>query len=163
MVMQPTEKMFVDTFIKEHKAMLQQSSEICELLNKQISSFSIEFQNKTIVQVSIEEMITWKSALKKIIWGLWDNIQDHVERETAFIDSLTERRTRLIDLKRNEEVLEHLDEMAWLIDNTSARQMPRMLDYIQRKMAELCQGIDDHCQWGNEVLKEFEESEQVEC
>jgi hypothetical protein len=159
MVVKSPELIWTDIFFNEHNQLLQQSSQVCEMLTQQINSLGIEIRDRKTKINFIEEIVSWKADFKKVLWGLWIHLKDHVERETAFLDSFTERGLEPLELKRNEAVLEHLDEMNWLINNTPARQMPIMLGYIQQKKAELCQGVSEHCERSNQILKQFAEEE----
>jgi hypothetical protein len=129
------------------------------MLTQQINSLEIEIKDRRTNIDFVEEIVSWKSDFKKALWSLWDHLKDHVESETAFLDSFTERGLELAELKKNEEVLEHLDELDWLIYNTPARQMPIMLDYIRQKTDELCQGVSEHCQRSDQILKQFTEGD----
>lgn len=150
-------KIMDNAFVSEHAVILKRSLQVCEFANDHVNSLKTDFQGKDFDPSSIEKIIVWKQSLKQGIRQFADHVKDHVERETAFLDSFVGSGLEPEDLKRNEEVVEHLDELIWILDNTPDRKMIDMLVYIQQKIDELCQGVSHHCQWGNEALEMFEE------
>jgi hypothetical protein len=141
------ENPIIDTFIEEHKDILSQADQLIKLVDEQLTM--LQTYPKAIDSESIEKLIEWKVNLKEMVKQFTAMLKEHVKREMSY---LYEQKLEQTDLLKNEEVTEHMDEMAWLLDNTPVRQIPVFKEYFHQKLDELHQGIIQHCKEGNRIF-----------
>lgn len=160
MVIQETDKikMMAVALIYEHDIILNRVSRLYEFAQNHLSLLSTYSKDE---QASVEKIAAWKSTLKMAVWQFYNLLKDHVERETAFLGTLSESGLDQEELRQKEEVLEHIDELAWLLDNTPIQKMPDFKNYFAQKFDELFQGVRKHCQQVNqppELIEGWKES-----
>jgi len=81
------------------------------------------------------------------------DIKDHINEEIAFLGSFPAGDVREELIRSNEDILEHIDEMFWLVDNTTKQKLPDFAGYFERKFMELYRAVISHCQQTDTMLK----------
>ncbi len=151
-LIESTEKITTVIFAEEHAVISRQISQIYDHVNEQLGSLVSGYQNQTLDADSVEKIIAWKQNLKRSLWQFAEYLKDHVERETAFLGTCDQDDLEADSFRKNEEVIEHLEELVWILDNTPTRKLPDFTGYIHQKMNELCQGVAEHSQWGTKLI-----------
>jgi hypothetical protein len=149
-----------DKLLSEHDIVLSRVTELCKFAFNHLNLLRIYAQSEYNGRDFIDKIIGWKSAFKAAAWPFFDYLKDHVERETVFLDVLSKHELNMAAVKK-EEVLEHLDELTWLLDNIPNIKMVDFSDYLKQKMEELSQAVSEHCEWVNPILKLTQEIEEV--
>lgn len=147
---QPDEILKAETFIREHTSIKNQVNDLLEIVGAQLDL--LQEYPKTPDPDANEKLIEWKIHLKDIVNQFSGVLRAHVERELVFLETATSEKIDKSDILKDEEVTEHLDELAWLLDNTPVRQVPVFTGYFKEKLEELRQGIIEHCQQGDRIL-----------
>jgi hypothetical protein len=138
------------TFVREHENILSQVNHFLEIVGAQLDL--IQTYPKIPTPDTNEILIAWKINFKDIVNQFSGLLRDHVERELAYLDAFAGEKIERAEMLRTEEVTEHLDELAWLLDNTPVRQIPVFIEYFKKKLEELRQGVAEHCQQGDRAL-----------
>jgi hypothetical protein len=152
MPVQQTNKFRAEYFVNEHDAVLRQASQICEYLQDQLHMLGLYLQDIQSDATSTDYLVNWKTGLKEMFQPFSDFVKDHVERETAFMDAFAGRMLGTEALKRNEAVIEHLDELIWLLDNTPFQKISTLQDYFAQKINEICLAVSEHCRTADKIL-----------